>query len=394
MTKIPEFPSLTRENVDPADELYIVDKSDTTDNASGTSKKTTVKDLLNLPTASDLSGGTNLQDYIWDELRKPDRVGPIYLPKGNITFSNTLHLKRIGTESGGLRGVRIEGAGSGSDLTANSTSWGHPDVNHGTTLIFDGSADDPMIRMSGAFVSLSHMSLQHYNASSLNRGGVGISLENRGDYGATFMTFDTMEFLFFDEAFVCGKTGAGAVPGADLNFRNVSFRKSNVGFRCYEQQGVSYSFSNMCYWTEVDTAIDLVQGGNVFVHGCASNGVNTFLKSTGGSDGMPCVINGMRFDRTGGSPIPVIIDATPSTGGGFRAVVDGWQITNAGATTQDFIDAGVFRLKKAYVDNDSSFVKIGTASQAELERLDINLYAADGTTLLGYLDQDKVYTAV
>lgn len=392
MSKVSSLPALTSSGLDgSADYTYIVDVSDTSTSATGASKKAKISDLVDsyVPTAEELSGGTNLQDYIDEQLAKDHMAGPILLPRGTITIDQTLLLdSESPSNNRGIHGVTIQGTGARYRTGTGSGTWPDPRTNKGTMIrLSSGNESLPVIRCVGQYIRLQDFSVQHQAGTVSNKVGTGISFINDYGFGSTYNTLDGIVFNNLDVGCVCGDAGSSTTPGADISFRSCQFLECNIGFQTKEIQSVAFSFTDMCYWVSCTTCIDLEAGGNVYVFGCATNGIDTFMKIVGGSATMPCLIHGVRFDRTGGAGIPTVVDGTAGTFGSVRVAVEALQFTALGS--DPWTTSPIFKLKDNYSASGSK-IKIGLTNRTELDDPQIFIYN-DSDTLVGYLDQNDNY---
>lgn len=385
MSKITEFPTLTGTEANDQDYLYLVDVSDTTENAAGSSKKISVQDLANyrVPTAAYLSQGDNLQSYIDSELARSNRRGPIVLPQGRITITSTLNLNR-------LNGVRIVGQGQPSvDVSVTNTIWDDSDVDESTMIYFNGSADDPVISMEG----ISYSILEGFGIDRVTK-GVGIRYTDQGPANCSFNSHKHISIFRCTKCIECVDTDDHILQ-ADMTFEHVTMSKSDIGLQTNGHQQVNFAFYGLCYWISTNTAIEVNDGGNIYIHGCATNGVTTFIRFTGDSaaNSAPCVISGLKIDRTGFSTVTTIVDCSAEDAK-CAISIDGLGVTkNASDVFND--NYRFFKINSNYAPYNS-FIQVNStnlrmfASGRNAER--VYVYNNSGTEL-GYIG-DGTYNAI
>ena len=381
--KISDKPEATA--ADPADvRLLGLDTGDATEAETG-SLKQYAPGLLHrslVPSATALSSGDAVNDYIDARIAEEPLSGPTLLPRGDIQQDNPLTVEQ-------RLGVTVAGAGPNynSTVTDSNNSWDSPAVNRSTRFEFDGSSSSPAAQLLGCTTCcLRDLAIEHLNNGECLR--VGRS-------GTFYGSFNRCERVWFHQGSIgCRFTADGSgILNSDHCFDNCVFADCGTGVQTDGLQQVAYSFNGMSYWLRCDVAIECVGGGCTYTHGCSCNGVGVFLRATaGGSDTGPHVISGLRLDRTGEAPLPVVVDFSPANSGGARrASVDGVQVTSGGTLGDHFF----FKLNESYAAEGSE-IQIGLTNLRKfgpVERVHaIGVYNDSGTRV-GHV-YDGVYTAL
>lgn len=287
-----------------------------------------------VPSASELSTGTNFTQYIEDEIASVNRAGPILLPDDDIFYSNTLTLNY-------KTGVTIQGVGQPYAQYGVATNWNLPERKRNTRLIYTGSTANPAILFNGVNMGcLRDLGIQH------QAGGTCLHYNSVLGAPSNYGVFDRVTF-WGDVGVDCAADGYN-FNSADISFRSCQFQCTDIGVRTRTGQSVCFTFSDLCYWLSCNVAIHCIAGGNVFVFGCATNSLkDCFLRigpktapanAGGGSNVMPCVIYGLAMDRSSpGSERVRILDATYSQGG-VMLEARGIKITRKDTDRQDLSD--------------------------------------------------------
>jgi hypothetical protein len=309
MSKITDLDAIG--SIDPDNDfLYVVDGSDNSQSDSGTSKKTNAYSIsrCNIPTAAELSGNGLLQAYINKELARANRVGPIYLPKGDITIHEPLLIENI-------NGCVIQGAGPILNSNGTTNQWDSVSAFQGTRIRLIFGSSDPVIRLKNTVgVTLSNMSLQGNSA--------GINYTTTSGYGgALFNRLENMSIMECVVGIDVGSTDSN-INGGNLVLDQIRFFGCDTGLKTNDASNTNITFQGQCHWGQVGICIHLIRGGNVFVFGANCGlGVYTFLKigsdsiaANAGFNVMPCGVYGLKIETDNNNKFPIIVDASDSDG--------------------------------------------------------------------------------
>jgi len=208
------------------------------------------------PTADELSAPGALQAYFDAEFQRANRVGPIWLPSGDVHFDRPLRIvRRSGVTIAGVGAVPVEtDARSGWNRTAPHR------VRLGTRLVYDGPPDQPAVELAGtAHVQLRDLSIE------TTGGGVGVLVHPAGDWGSVRNHMTNVVFLGCRVGVECGLTKSDKTA-SDINFLSCDFTRCQTGFKVNHFQGLEYQLYG-CDFKACDTAIWLRRGGGVTVEG-------------------------------------------------------------------------------------------------------------------------------
>lgn len=259
-----------------------------------------------VPTAEQLSAPGAFQAYLDRQFEVADRVGPIWLPSGDIRFAEPIRIVR-------RAGVTLAGVGAVPVRVGESSGWNKasaPRVRLGTRLVYAGPGDRPAIELAGT----SHVCMRDLSIEPL-AGGVGVLVHPAGKWGSVRNHMTNVVFLGGSVGVECGIT-KNDLTASDINFLGCDFRQCQTGFKVNHYQGLEYQLYG-CDFKGCDTAIWLRRGGGITVVGAGlvtgpiTPGVTQrFLRigssedagrrpEGGGGNTMPCNIYGVRIDRTG-----------------------------------------------------------------------------------------------
>ncbi len=396
MVKVPELNSFSVETGSTQGTglmLHVVDTTDPTDDSTGSSFKLNLEEAAyaHIPSAEQLSYGSNLQDYIDRVWAMEKRPGAIPLPPGVIRLDRPLIFDRNNS-------IRLEGAGAQTRALASGSGWFADDINRSTRIYYQGPTtgfgaypdNAAIIAKSQTYFDISHVTIEHPS-------GIGIKYDSESSgWGSTFGNFNNIALVNCQTGISCGDSGD--IIASDAKFYGVSFIECNVGFNVRHSQGVAYSFSGQSFWNACETGILLEEGGNVYLHGCSANGGNTFLRwLSGGSNVSPCLINGFRMDKTGVSNPRILVDMR-NGGEGTRkeVIIDGLSHTyNSVSDSGNGNNFPFFRIDNTARTCCKNNVIVRFSNLDDIFPLaygeNIGVYT-DDNQLTGYLAQDGTYT--
>lgn len=287
------------------------------------------------PTAAELSEPGALQRYV-------DKSGPrVTLPAGRIVGHAV-----IDDDS-----VTLEGAGP---------NWG--DRITGTVLV-PADPSKPVVTVRDAV----GVTLRNFGCLD---GSVAISLE--GSVGALCLHthIENVSACRFDVGVRISEpagTRKGQHCAADTTLDRCRFTLCKSAVELNHPQAVNVHLQG-CYAYSCDTFVTVRDGGHVTLRNCASNPVRCILRVLkAGGNQVPYVVDKFYADRTGGAPMPIIIDASKVEGTflasvtnyscSYQAAVDGpW----ADVKHEHFIGPASDYAKKAAVIDIKGFNAPGT----------------------------------
>lgn len=274
--------------------------------------------MPDMPTAEELSGSTNLADYMAEQF---DAQGYAELPPGVITISDTIPWHR--TMAG-----RLIGAGRSTIPTYHTTSWRNPaEASDWSTTIKQLDPTKPIFDFDAAQSSyIGHLLLESggdmitYRTTVTGWPSNGLLLEN------VCFHKDTSGYENQPTAFVAGQD-INTSNAADVEFRGCYFRYVN-GLRVKHQQGVNYHFSGRTWVEGSDKFIFLEQGGCVVADFLSGHSVKTWFTSVGGGGNVRTNKLGFVYsDRAANYPPAVIVDLSQQGGVSSAVIVDAVKMT-------------------------------------------------------------------
>lgn len=133
-------------------------------------------------------------------------------------------------------------------------------------------------------------------------------------------------------------TRPGQNAAADTVISHCRFTACETGVELNHGQSVNVHVQDQSYFYGVGTAVLVNAGGRVLIADSCANPVGTWLRvKSGGGNGMPLVLRNLYSDRTGGAPMPVLIDAR-GVEGSLIATVDGYSMSFQAALDGPFAD--------------------------------------------------------
>jgi hypothetical protein len=273
------------------------------------------------PTAEELSGSTNLADYIAEQLAAR---GEAVLPPGTIDIPGKLAFHTV-------MGGRIRGGGYATQPTyATSNGFNNPAVtDRYATIIRTSNPSEPVFDLDACQgLTISDLSIE--------TDGVGILYRNtQQGWPTNFCLFDRLAFhrrTSGGDSALAIQAGEPSIDynAADLEIRSCFFSRVD-GLRVKHHQGVNYHFTGTNTFGYSKNAIYLERGGNVVADVLTGYGVETWVRMVGTTgNNRNNLFNFIKSDRTSGMRPPVICDMSQATGGP-RAIFNSVGITYHGA---------------------------------------------------------------
>lgn len=303
MSSLTDLPSLAPTELANDDLLYVVDVSDNTDVAAGTSKSVSVDGVLRggVPTASQLSSTAALQAYIDQELAKADRTGPIQLPKGEITVDDTIYIKRPG-ESDPIYGVTICGHGRTevSSLVGQSLA---ASIDQGTRIVCTKSGG-ACFDVQGGNVNIKNLTIEAASCTPVLFSDITIDNSHQ----------NTLENC----AILGDEVGVSIVSGTiQQNMPRIVIDKCKITSSLYgiEKSGAEYCALTVTN-TEVKTAttaVKIIGKCPATLSSCVTYSVDNFLDNASTQDNMTIVITNLSMLRSGNADKPRVVISTGSS---------------------------------------------------------------------------------
>jgi hypothetical protein len=299
--------------------------------------------MPDMPTAEELSGSTNLADYIHEQLAERGRV---VLPTGVITINGAIPLEKI---AGGV----IQGGGTHQKSLFDPTGFNDPtQADRFATVIRTTNASEPIFDLDGCSgLRLQDFGLEgdsdmliHYHNSTLG-------------YPSGYCLFDNLSFHPYTDT-TSGKWGIQAglthnvenYNAADLEIHGCTFHRIGM-LKVKHNQGVNFYFSGKTSCTYTPYGVLLEQGGCVGIDFLFGYGMETVLKVIGGGGNVRS--NFIRFanlDRQPSLAPPVVVDFNSCTGSA-SCVVDLVKVTYHGTDLTSWPDRKAYLLPSNHLTN-------------------------------------------
>lgn len=383
-TKVSGAPAVTAVDID-ADLLVGTDVSDETDAPSGTTVRFTPYHLLSsrVPTAAELSGdGTELTQYVQDELGRSRRHGAVELPEGDITYNGTWTIAQ-------RAGFVLRGAGAWKNATYQdpANAWDAVAIARGTRLVYSGPLETDALRLGGVTrARISDFAIEHQNAGRV------VVVAQDAAFQSSHLLFENLNVSGDGNRGGVGfEFGAGTGLQSDMAFNRVECRDLDIGMRTNGVQNVVYNWYGASYFTRINTAVHCVLGGGVNLHGVSGNGVGTVIRTDGGGkNARGFSMIGCGWDRTGGPVLPILFDAT-RVSGHTNFVCDGIDVTWSSEDIDPLHD--FWRINSNY-NASRVAIRIGTnnlKAMGDDAHRRVGLYTSGGTRtgfVLGNLNLD------
>lgn len=303
-----DYPLLTQVADD--DYLFVTDTSDTTDKADGSTKVATRAALFGgprVPSASELSGSTNLADYIEDSLAA---YGYCQLPPGEIEYSSTLVFDKL--QGGGVFGAGMNPVASHEEIS--------PGVPNGYNNPASTDRYATILRYSGTGQAIDWKNTLAFTIADLGIESdvTAIRYWNVSGFASNFGRISRVAFHPYTDA----TSGTLAIQagvdvtdtnGADLEVHSCVFDGVD-GLRVKHAQGVNYVLTGTNWFFGSEKAIYFERGGCLCADFLSGMGVETWLTvDAGGPNVKTHKIGYIYSDRTAASPPPVVVDLTGAT---------------------------------------------------------------------------------
>lgn len=359
MALVTDLSSITYTGLSGSDIIHVVDVSDSTDNAAGTSRKCTLGDIsdYSLPTAAYLSTGTNLQTYINEQISKTHRTGPIWLPKGDITVSSQIVIQT--PSSNPINGISLQGAGPSYERTGNSGTFAAPNASQSTRIVSSVTGSTSAFKVLGTDITFRDLAIEATtncievtdNVSDVNNG----------------MYLENITFLNATRGFYV-KAASGTFGPSNISFNNCVFKECTNGFVNDSTNSRNFNFNN-CKWIEVTNAIQSNANGNVRAYNSNMRDGTVFLTvNSGGAIKAPYIISGLNITRRDDDTTkPIVLEGTNAgdtllcdiEGVGIEFLDSDRQNISDISFTTDFSNHIIYRLPNSAPANVDSSYTIG-----------------------------------